>query len=68
MYLFLNVHPHHLMSCPVIGLQRAAQLMDDDDDNSPAEESLVLPVPGINGTAPPAAHEEPDEMIGAWLK
>jgi hypothetical protein len=65
MHLFLNVHPHHLMSCPVIGLQRAAQLMDDDEDDSPAEELLVPPVPGINGTVFPAAHEEADEMMCA---
>jgi hypothetical protein len=63
MHIFLDVHPRHLMSCPVIGLQRAAHLTDDEDDDSQAEEPRVPPVPRVNGTSSSArVHAEADEM------
>jgi hypothetical protein len=58
MHLFPDMHPRYLMSCPLIGLQRAAQVSDDEDDDSPAEE---LPAPRVNG-ATSAAHDTADEM------
>jgi hypothetical protein len=59
MHILLDMHPRYLMSCPLlIGLQRAAKLSDDEDDDSPAEE---LPVRRVNG-AGSAAHDTADEM------
>jgi hypothetical protein len=61
MRILLDMHPRYLVSCPLIGLQRAAQLSDDEDDDSPADEPPVPLASRVNGTAP-AAHDTADEM------
>jgi len=59
---FLKARGRHY-SNEAEAMKRAAQLTDDEEDDSPAEGLPVPPVPRVNGTASSAtAHEEADEM------
>jgi protein phosphatase inhibitor 2 len=52
---FLKARGRHY-SNEAEAMKRAAELIEDDDDESPSEGASVLPVPAINGTASSSAH------------